>query len=59
MPTKYRDSDPLLGGVLYAGGYYMPVDTVGSQIANGARCMISGTSLLQSLTIAAHIPALL
>jgi hypothetical protein len=20
MPTKYRDSDPLLGGVLYAGG---------------------------------------
>jgi hypothetical protein len=34
MPTKYRDSDPLLGGVLYAGGSYseggsyMLVDTV-------------------------------
>ena len=22
MPTKCQDSDPLLGGVLYAGGYY-------------------------------------
>jgi hypothetical protein len=22
MPTKCRDSDPLLGGVLYAGGSY-------------------------------------
>jgi hypothetical protein len=34
MPTKCRDSDPLLGGVLYAGGSYseggsyMPVYTV-------------------------------
>jgi hypothetical protein len=34
MPTKYQDSDPPLGGVLYAGGYYseggyyMPVYTV-------------------------------
>jgi hypothetical protein len=34
MPTKCRDNDPLLGGVLYArgsyseGGSYMPVDPV-------------------------------
>jgi hypothetical protein len=34
MPTKCQDSDPPLGGVLYAGGYYseggyyMPVYTV-------------------------------
>ena len=34
MPTYCRDSDPPLGGVLYAGGYYtkggyyMPVNTV-------------------------------
>jgi hypothetical protein len=34
MPTKCRDSNPPLGGVLYArgsyseGGSYMPVDTV-------------------------------
>jgi hypothetical protein len=48
MLTKCRDSNPPLGGVLYAGGSYtkggsyMPVNTV------GGRCLRHNTSLSTS-----------
>jgi hypothetical protein len=45
MPTKCQDSDPPLGGVLYAGGYYseggyyMPDYTVGIPGIQGTGCL--------------------
>jgi hypothetical protein len=69
MPTKCQDSDPPLGGVLYAGGYYseggyyMPVYTVStkrSDVASQERFPASHVlAKLFSLLLTMQKPALL